>query len=298
VTRAPLPAEIDLARSLWDADWAGGQVIESGDDHLVLIPGSGVPCDAVLRIARRPDVAAALPARMQLLQRLAPHLPFALSLPLTPVMRADPDAAGGWRPAAVVQRYVPGAAHPPHTGEPAELRRLLAALAAVPTEAYAGLVQAPFAREPRWRDEDRDLVLGVLPPENRDAATAVWDGLEAIDGEAVGLVHGDLAGENVRWHHGAVVGVLDWDHAAAWDPAINLAQLSLWHGPEIIGPAAPDPRSADRARLWVGHLALHRVRQAALTDAAAPGTVRRWTRLLRKAHPRVEAAAQAAQRLR
>ena len=45
-----------------------------------------------------------------------------------------------------------------------------------------------------------------------------------------GVVHGDLAGTNVPWRtDGTVYGVLDWDHAQAFDPAVDVGCLS-WFG--------------------------------------------------------------------
>ena len=37
------------------------------------------------------------------------------------------------------------------------------------------------------------------------------------DGIGAGLVHGDLAGHNMHWVDGQLIGILDWDYAALWD---------------------------------------------------------------------------------
>ncbi|MDR2254965.1 MAG: aminoglycoside phosphotransferase family protein [Arthrobacter sp.] len=287
MTRAPLPSELALARRLDPAPaWAEGFVEEGGDDHLVLVPGAPAPGGApgvVLRLARRPEVASELGRRMALLSALAPHLPWLSPEPLSDVVLGD-DAA----PAAVLQRFVSGGAHAPHEGDPAALRGVLEALAAVPTAAWESLVTGPYVSSAPWDPAGREAVLGVLPAEARRAAEAVWAGLEGIEGEATGLVHGDLAGHNMRWKVERLVGVIDWDHAAAWDPAINLSHLALWHGVDVVAPAAPDARFAARAALWVGHHALFRLRRA-----AEDGAVRRWERLLRKTLPRLDFAATA-----
>jgi thiamine kinase-like enzyme len=44
------------------------------------------------------------------------------------------------------------------------------------------------------------------------------------------------------------VGVIDWDWAAAWDPAIDAACLA-WHGWEAVR-AAVDEQTYVRARIW------------------------------------------------
>jgi aminoglycoside phosphotransferase (APT) family kinase protein len=291
MSRSPSPAEfLDAVDLVPGHDWQGGRVEEGGDDHLVLVPGEDRPA-AVVRFARRPEVAAVLPRRMSLLRAIAAHLPFEVPEPVTEV---TPTRRTGT--CAVGQRFGAGAQHPPGDGDPAALRNVVEALAAVPPTAWAGLVEAPYTDQPRWTPDERELVLQRLPAEARAHAEAVWDALAAIDGQAVGLVHGDLAGDNIRWDGERLVGVLDWDRAAAWDPAINLAQLALWHGPQIVDAAAPDARFAERARIWVGHLAMLRVHHAAQRQAAG-ATVRRWGRLLRKTVPRLQLAADAAGRL-
>jgi len=305
VTRPPLPREAErAARILPGPDWAGGRVEEGGDDHLVLIPGDPVP-PAVLRIARRPEVGELLPARTELLARLAPHLPWVTPVPLGEVDPGEPWSCGSgvpvpddaWSGPAVALSWVGGGPHAPHVGDPAALRRIVEAVAAVPVEAWTGRVAEPFTSTPHWDDASRAAVLAVLPAAERGAAQAVWSALEAFrageaGGDAVGLVHGDLAGHNMHWSPAGpgaeprLLGIIDWDHAAAWDPAINLAHLALWHGVGVIAPAAPDTALATRASVWVGHLALFRLRRA-----AESGAVRRWDRLLRKTLPRLEHAA-------
>ncbi len=284
MTRAPLSSELDLARRLDPAlAWAEGFVEEGGDDHLVLVPGArpGAAPAAVLRLARRPEVAAELERRVGFLRAVAPHLSWASPEPLSEVI-LDHEAA----PGAVLQRFVIGGAHAPHEGDPAVLRSVVEALAAVPSAAWEPFATGPYVSTARWDEAGRETVLGVLPPEARGTAEAIWDGLAAIEGEAAGLVHGDLAGHNMRWRHTELIGVIDWDHASEWDPAINLSHLALWHGVQIVGPASPDARYAARAALWVGHHALFRLRRA-----AEDGGVRRWERLLRKTLPRLEFAA-------
>lgn len=294
MTRPPTPAEIaDAAALLPGPDWGGGHVEEGGDDHLVLVPGDAVPT-AVLRTARRPDVASCLPARVRLVEALAPQLPYALPVALTEVVVGERTGL-----TCVGQVFLPGAQHPPHGGDPAVLAQLLADLAAVPDAAWSGIGAA--SEQVRTWDQrldtaQRELVLGALPETTRPQAVAIWNALDAVGDVQHGLVHGDLAGDNLRWQEATLTGILDWDQAGPGDPAINLAQLGLWHGLDVIGPAAPNPRVAARARLWLGHLALLRVHDAAARRASGV-TVRRFSRLLGKTLPRLDIAAAAAETL-
>ena len=117
------------------------------------------------------------------------------------------------------------------------------------------------------------------------------------------LVHGDLAGHNMRWRavpededpraplRWALAGVLDWDLACAWDPALNVAYLALWHGEQKVPDLARDAAEARRARVWLGAMALETLDDAAARDAIVGGLAAgSWRRLLRKTLPRVARA--------
>lgn len=137
------------------------------------------------------------------------------------------------------------------------------------------------------------------------------------------LVHGDLAGHNMHWapvgspavrelleREGqsvrrlglpgqgsdddsagwVLLGILDWDLASCWDPALNPAYLSLWHGEEKLEAIARDADEAARARVWLGVMALESLYDASLREATpAPAN---WGKLLRKTLPRVSRAAE------
>ena len=339
----PLPSEIGLARTcaerllphvdadtarrLAGAEWAAGQVEESGQFHRVLV----LPEVAVLRMTRLAEAGAApgtswdpqdspafhLPRRMRLLEALAERdLPFAVPAPLSEVWQTE---AGEGAPlaAAVLQPYLPGQPHPPHEGDAAVLRGIVEALDSVDVTAEdvaAGLGTAWAFRGP-WTDARIEALLRLpeaLPAEHASALPADWE--QAVEriattarawfsspAVAPRLVHGDLAGHNMRWRPvpgpGAEVtwtltGVLDWDLAHAGDPARNVADLAIWHGHDLIDAIARDADEADRARVWLGNAALE-----ALDDARArqelTGRPLRWGKLLRKVLPRVERAATA-----
>jgi Phosphotransferase enzyme family len=327
-----LAADPGAARRLAEADWSVGVVEEGGQFHRVLVlPGVGA-----VRMARSREASERLPDRMAVLQSLATTaaLPFAVPVPLTEVVGFGDGLA------AVVQEYLPGGAHPPHTGDPAVLRELCGVLAGIdptPLEPHLG---PPFAFRGPWTTEKVAAVQAVPRLLTAKHGAGIWsDGSPGQTGPAVSvgrwagtvatlastymswteqpvvepsLVHGDLAGHNMRWQrrtHQAMAhpdghadgnggadgpvltGILDWDLAALWDPALNPAYLSLWHGEEKLDSMARDADEALRARVWLGWTALETIYDASLRE----GTDRpaAWARLLRKVLPRIQRAAAA-----
>ena len=325
-----------LARRLRTADWAAASVEEGGQFHRVLV----LEDVGVLRMTRAHEVGAApaarwaperdpaahLPRRLALLDGLAAalaelHVPWAV-----PVALSDPVPAGPG--AAVLQRFLPGGPHPPHEGDPAVLRCVLDDLAAVdvtdpriaphlgrpfafrgpwtPERArhVAALPGAVAARLGAWAGHDVDARLGAEAwPDAVAALTDAVTAWTAAPPVPPSLVHGDLAGHNMRWRavpededpraplRWALAGVLDWDLACAWDPALNVAYLALWHGEEKVPDLARDAAEARRARVWLGAMALETLDDAAARDAIVGGLAAgSWRRLLRKTLPRVARA--------
>ncbi|MFC4430688.1 hypothetical protein [Citricoccus alkalitolerans] len=224
-----LATDDGLARRLAEADWPAGVVDEGGQFHRVLVlPGVGA-----VRIPRTPEAAAHLSDHMATLKILGTTaaLPFAVPVPLTEVVgEADGLPAGM---AAVVQEYLPGEAHPSHTGEV------------------------------RWQR---------APVGNREG-----DGTDGDGGD--------------RW---ALTGILDWDLAAVWDPALNPAYLALWHGEDKLEAIARDADEALRGRVWLGWMALETIYDASLREGSTSDTPpANWPKLLRKVLPRVERATEA-----
>lgn len=325
-----------LARRLRTADWAAASVEEGGQFHRVLV----LEDVGVLRMTRAHEVGAAPAARWAPERDPAAHLPRRLALLdglaaalaerdvswAVPVALSDPVPAGPG--AAVLQRFLPGGPHPPHEGDPAVLRGVLDDLAAVdvtdpriaphlgrpfafrgpwtPERArhVAALPGAVAARLGAWEGHDVDARLGAEAWP--DAVAAVTDAVTAWTAAPPvppSLVHGDLAGHNMRWRavpededpraplRWALAGVLDWDFACAWDPALNVAYLALWHGEEKVPDLARDAAEARRARVWLGAMALETLDDAAARDAIVGGLAAgSWRRLLRKTLPRVARA--------
>ena len=241
-------------------DVGDGQVV-SGDFHdVVLLPGR-----AVVKVARG-TAAAHLPRRVELLRRLAEMgLPFA-----TPVPLSDVVAVGDRR--AVALSWVVGEDCPAGTGDPAELRRLLAALAEVPVDELAACLDRPHAYAGRdaWPELMLDEVVPRLPPCARQEARRRIGAALDLPPVPATLVHGDLAGQNVRWNaDGTLAGVIDWDLAQAFDPAIDAACLA-WHGWEAVR-AAVDAQTYERARTWFLTFGIEQV--AAVIDNGEPASV-------------------------
>lgn len=92
-------------------------------------------------------------------------------------------------------------------------------------------------------------VIGRLPPQVRPEATRRIEQALTLDPVPPRLVHGDLAGSNLRWRlDGSLSGVLDWDLAQPFDPAVDTACLS-WFGWDTV-QAAVDSQTYARARTW------------------------------------------------
>ncbi|HKT05605.1 MAG TPA: phosphotransferase [Rugosimonospora sp.] len=236
------------------AAWERARLGRGGSHDVVLLPGV-----AAVRVATHPTAAAELPRRSALLYRLGKAgLPFAVPEPLGEVVTVDGRTA-------VALSWVDGAPTPRGQGDPAGIRALLAALAAVnlsdlddllgPAHAYAG--------GSRWPEVMAEVV-ALLPAECRDEARARLDAAWALPPVPPQLVHGDLAGENVHWDAAGTscVGVLDWDYAQAFDPAVDAGCLS-WHGWHALR-AAVDPETFRRARTWYLTFGLEQVAVALL----------------------------------
>jgi len=209
--------------------------------HVVLLPGV-----AAVRISKRPSAAEALPRRMELLWAIgAAGLPFAVPEPLAPVAVFDGRAA-------VAVSWIDGVALPEGEGDPEQIGELLRALREVPLT--VDLRQAlAAAQDPiptrGWAGILAKDVIPRLPARWREEGRRRLDDAIALDPVPAALVHGDLAGSNVHWSpDGKLIGVLDWDLALPFDPAIDAACMA-WHGWDTIRSAV-DHATYQRARIW------------------------------------------------
>ena len=271
--------ELAVARRLAPGlDWSAARVEEGGQSHRVLLGND----QAVIRMARTASVSADMPRSVALHDAVAQLLPWMVPTPLGPV-----TDHGGL--SAVAMRFIPGSAHPPHQGDPRILRRVVRHLEDVKVEPLRPLLADPFSFRGPWTDERRRQSHDALPETLRAPALALWDRLDELAQVPPALVHGDLAGHNMHWRGGELLGILDWDLAAAWDPALNTAYLALWHGQELLDAIAPDAEQARRARIWLGLMSLER-----FSDTIARTDHPRLDKLLRKIGPRILTAASAA----
>ena len=261
-TRPPTAREIEIVRTLLpEADPGPATVLPSGSHDVVLLPGV-----AAVRIARDAPAIEALPRRTALLSRLAgAGLPFATPVPLTPV-GSGPD----WT--AVAVSWLPGEPLPPESGEPRTLRAILDALAAVDLDLVADALDVPhaYAGRERWAQLMLDEAVPRLPARLRDSGRRRVHDVLALDPVPPRLVHGDLTGENLHWSAGgALLGVLDWDLAAATDPAIDVAALAHWHGWPALARAV-DPRTYARARTWYATFSVEQIVKWLLDGMSGP----------------------------
>ncbi|MFC7586135.1 aminoglycoside phosphotransferase family protein [Nonomuraea antimicrobica] len=94
-----------------------------------------------------------------------------------------------------------------------------------------------------------DDVLPRLPDEWRPEAERRLEAAMALETVPDVLVHGDLVADNVHWgEDGELIGVLDWDRAHLFDPAVDAAMMG-WHGWHNLR-AAVDADTYRRARVW------------------------------------------------
>jgi aminoglycoside phosphotransferase (APT) family kinase protein len=190
-------------------DW-GRAWLESGVEHVVVV----APEAGVVRISRVPGSRAVMERRVGLLSELGrAGLRFAVPVPLSGVAVVD-----GY--AAVALSWVPG--EPGRGGDagPAALRGLLAALRQAGIGGLGSVLARPhgYAGGERWAELMAEAITR-LPPDVRGEARRRLGEAVALPAVPPSLVHGDLAGANLRWApDGRLLGVLDWDWASAWDP--------------------------------------------------------------------------------
>jgi aminoglycoside phosphotransferase (APT) family kinase protein len=230
-------------------------VAQGGSHHVVVLPDV-----AVVRIARKPTAVSLLPRRTELLRRLAAmDLPFAVPAPLTDVVEVDGHTA-------VALSWLPGAGLPRSAAvDPSELAGLLDVLRAIDISQLDGLLGEPheYAGGSRWPSLMLDEVIPRLPVTVRSDAQRRVEAALALPPVAPSLVHNDLAGENTHWSADhRLVGVLDWDLAQPFDPAIDVACLA-WYGWSTVASAVP-PATVDRARTWYRTFGLEQVAFAVL----------------------------------
>lgn len=234
-------ALVELALGLLpDARAEDCSVVRRGQFHVVVLaPGVGA-----VRVARDEDAADELRRVAALTERLAGmDLPFDVPVPLGPVTVQE------GRP-ALATAWIPGAPAPRGSDRVAGVRRLLVGMTEVDVADLDGLLAPPraYAGGEDWERLLLEDVVPLLPRRHRDDARRRVHACLVLDATPA-FVHGDLAGDNVLWDGDEVTGVLDWDLAAAWDPAVDIACLA-WHGWDTVRQVVGEGAAYQRARTW------------------------------------------------
>jgi aminoglycoside phosphotransferase (APT) family kinase protein len=252
-----LVTDADLVRRLVASQfpsWSEEAIVPlpaGGTDNAIYRLGAAL----AVRLPRRRDAeAAALDRELAGLERLGPHLPFAVP---TPVARGVPGEGypNGWS----VHRWLDGddatTAPIDLARASADLVRLLAALRGVDTAGGP----APGGRGGPLAPRDGATRAGIAALADEidvDAATAVWDAAvtaPAWAGPPV-WIHGDLDARNLVVREGRITGILDWGALCVGDPACDLkvafAVLDRHTRPAFRDRLAVDDASWARARGW------------------------------------------------
>ncbi|UXN31698.1 aminoglycoside phosphotransferase family protein [Glutamicibacter sp. M10] len=278
MSRPATSEELRIARQLRpDLSWEDAGVNEGGQFHKVVIANP----HSVIRMARTPQASAQMPRSVKLLEQLSGQLEYQIPVATSQILQVDGLSS-------VAMSFVPGSAHEPHYGDPKVLGKLVNDLAAVELEPLSKYLAEPFAFRGEWTEKRQQQCFDALPDQLRGAARRLWAQLDELAQVPPGLVHGDLAGHNMHWVGEELIGILDWDLAAAWDPALNTAYLSLWHGLQMVDLIAPNRDEAYRATIWLGLMSLER-----LSDTLLRADDRNIDKLIDKIGPRILEAAQA-----
>lgn len=232
------------------------RVVAAGQFHQVVVaPGAGA-----VRVARRQGQVEEFRRVAALTERLAAlDLPFAVPVPLGPVTEHEGRAV-------LATAWVDGEPAPRNSPRVAGVRSLLAALTDVDVADLGDLLAPPhaYAGGDRWQELLLEEVVPRLPRRLQDDGRRRVHAVAVLD-DTSAFVHGDLAGDNVLWAGERVVGVLDWDLAAGWDMAVDVACLA-WHGWPTVRRVVGDA-TYRRARTWYRIFGLQQIAAHLLADA-------------------------------
>ncbi|MFE7528985.1 aminoglycoside phosphotransferase family protein [Kitasatospora sp. NPDC057542] len=224
---------------------------------------------AVVRVARRPSAAAALPRQAELLRRLARlGLPFEVPEPLSEVVTVQGRTAVAlsWMYGHfTARRFVRSGRGGLFGADMKQLSALFGTLREVDCGPLADVLGVPH--EGVGGDGWAELMLGEVVPRlprarRREARRRIAKARDLSVPEP-SLVHGALDVSNLLWDgSGRLVGVLDWDAAQLFDPALDAAWLlSQEWSPGLVDV---DWELVRRTRIWALTLGLEPIARGIL----------------------------------
>lgn len=268
-------ALLDWLDESWPAHgWARARVAHGCfHDAAVLEP------EVVARVSRHGEQAARVRREHEILAVVE-----AAGLPVAVPRNASGVVVRGGR-AGMLTTFVPGKVRgdAPWEAVGPAARSLLAALSRADVVGTVRGLPGPRAwcGGAAWQDVVREQLVPRLPAGVRAAAVAAVAGvLEAERGVRPALVHGDLGPHNLPWEGERVVGLLDFDHSCAGDPAIDAATLIGAYGAAAVGEIV-DGRTLERGMVHRASLALqlaaaaHELGDGPLRDHALGNFARR-----------------------
>lgn len=237
-----------LAASWWpERRWDTAEAHHGAFHEVLVIPGH-----VVARFSKRSGGTRRLAAERRTLSMLAAGGRWTIPAVLGDLRTAEDGRSG------MLTSWLPGA----HLGDVGwtdvadEVGALLAALASgaalrvdgvlPPTRTWCGGSAFP--------DIVRAELVPVLGGADGKAATAAVDRMLSTEHGSV-PVHGDLGMHNILWQGSRLSGLIDFDHAAVGDPAIDVAPLLGRFGSNALAPVT-DPAVLRRAMIHRATLSL------------------------------------------
>lgn len=189
--------------------------VEHGSNTVVVLAEQ-----TAVRITRQAAGAAEL-LRAQALIDALPDLPF-----LVPRSLGDPVETEGH--VAVPTLRLRQGSEPPEVPDAVVLGELLEAVHTVDLDRVRGHLAAPraFFGGDDWQQVLTGRVVPLLAPDLQQDASARVADLVTLAAVPPVVNHGDLGAGNVLWSGDRISAVLDWDLAAADDPAEDVATVA------------------------------------------------------------------------
>ncbi len=235
-------AGLNVARDRWD-------IRKGGSAHWIINMENRLS----VRVAKSPELGAAVARRTETLRRLPYDLSFEVPRPITRTITRNGMTAVGLS-------WIKGEPH--HSGQVSP-RALATILREIHSIDYTGM--EPYLDFPHqhWGGKDwvsvlRQDVVPKLLKSNQRIALGLIDDVVDLEPATPVLIHNDLAGHNILWSGDKLAGVIDWDHACLADPAYDHATLGMSYGWEALRRAL-SPDEMERALVLSRTLALEAV---------------------------------------